>query len=95
MGAPVGNQNAAKANIWTSAIQRALAKRSKLDALEAIDGLAEKLLQQCDKGEVGALRELGDRLQGKPAQALTIGGDADAPLEHKMEVVLVRASQDT
>lgn len=95
MGAPVGNQNAAKANIWTSAIHRALAKRSKVDALEAIDTLAEKLLLQCDKGEVGALKELGDRLQGRPAQALTIGGDADSPLEHKMEVVLVRASSDT
>lgn len=95
MGAPVGNQNAAKAKQWTAAIQRALAKRSKVESQQAIDDLAEKLLIACDKGEIGALKELGDRLEGKPAQALTIGGDADSPLEHKMEVVLVRASTDT
>jgi hypothetical protein len=95
MGAPVGNQNAAKAKQWTAAIQRALAKRSKVESALAIDDLAEKLLLACDKGEIGALKELGDRLEGKPAQALTIGGDSDAPLETKIEVVLVRASTDT
>lgn len=95
MGAPIGNNNAAKAKQWSAAIQRAIAKRSKVEGQLAIDDLAEKLLLACDKGEIGALRELGDRLEGRPAQALTIGGDAGSPLEHKMEVVLVRASTDT
>lgn len=79
MAAPQGNQNAAKAKIWQAAILRALKKRSKSDQLEALDDLAEKLLAQCDAGDMAALRELGDRLEGKPAQAIT--GAGGGPLE--------------
>lgn len=77
MGAPVGNTNAASAHVWKSAIERALAKRSRLAQKEAIDELAEKLLEQCDKGDMTALRELGDRLDGKPHQtvAAAVTGD--------------------
>lgn len=68
MAAPVGNQNAAKAKVWTAAIERALDKRG--GRAEALDALAEKLLGQCDKADMGAIKELGDRLEGKPAQTL-------------------------
>ena len=74
MGAPIGNQNAARAKMWRSAIERALDKRSKSDGLAALDELAEKLLKQCDEGEISALRELGDRLDGKPMQAVETSG---------------------
>jgi hypothetical protein len=70
MGAPVGNQNAAKAKVWTAAIERALDKRG-VSRIEALDALAEKLLALADQGDLPALKELGDRLEGKPAQALT------------------------
>lgn len=72
-GGQPGNQNAAKGKRWSMAIDRALAKRSKVDATESLDALAEELLKRCDAGDMGALRELGDRLEGKPGQALTIG----------------------
>ena len=78
MGAPAGNQNAAKAKVWSAAIMRALEKRSKVDQKNALDELAEKLLLQCDQGDMAALKELGDRLEGKPAQALT--GDDGGPV---------------
>jgi hypothetical protein len=70
MGAPVGNQNAAKAKVWTMAIERALEKRG-VSRVEALDKLAEKLLALAEAGDLGALKELGDRLEGKPAQAIT------------------------
>lgn len=69
MGAPTGNQNAAKAKVWTAAIERALEKRGKNRA-NALDDLAEKLLLRCDSGDITALKELGDRIDGKPAQAI-------------------------
>jgi hypothetical protein len=72
MGAPVGNKNATRAKQWQLAIERALDKRGASNRTEALDALAEKLLQQCDAGDMTALKELGDRLDGKPAQ--TIGG---------------------
>lgn len=75
MGAPVGNQNAAKAKVWSAAIHRALEKRGKAKA-DALEALAEKLLTKCDEGDMAALKELGDRLDGKPVQALT-GGDGE------------------
>lgn len=78
MGAPVGNQNAAKAKMWAAAIARALEKRGGGDKAVALDALAEKLLLACDQADLQALKELGDRLDGKPKQ--TVGGDEDAPL---------------
>lgn len=80
MGAPLGNQNGAKAKVWSAAIERALGKRSAISKLEAIDELAEQLLKACDKGDIAALRELGDRLDGKPAQQLIHSGDVENPV---------------
>lgn len=79
MGAPLGNQNAAKAKVWQAAIMRALDKRSKLAQREALDDLAEALLDKAGEGDLAALKELGDRLDGRPAQAIT-GGEG-GPLE--------------
>ena len=75
-GAPLGNQHAAKAKVWSAAINRALdrrAQRSCVDRLKAIDDLAEKLLDLCDQGDLGALKELGDRLEGTVAPASVTG----------------------
>lgn len=78
MGAPVGNKNAAKAKQWQAAIERALDQRGAGDRHVALADLANRLLEQCAAGEGWALKELGDRLDGKPAQ--TIAGDAANPL---------------
>ena len=71
MAAPEGNQNAVKSKRWSQAIDRALAKRCKGDGIAALDDLAEKLLANAEAGDMAALRELGDRLEGKPAQTIT------------------------
>lgn len=81
MAAAIGNQYAAKSKRWTAAIDRAIAKRSKVEGVEALDTLAEKLLEQVDAGDVSAIKELGDRLEGKPAQSVTLSGDPDNPLQ--------------
>lgn len=92
MGAPLGNQNAAKAKIWHAAIMRALERRKPAnERIQAIDELADKLLDLVATGDLSALKEFGDRLDGKPAQAIV--GDDDAPpiRIQKVERVLVRA----
>jgi hypothetical protein len=48
-GAPIGNQNAAKAKVWSDAIKRALERRSRerrsrADEREEIDAIADKFL---------------------------------------------------
>ena len=94
MGAPVGNQNAAKGKRWKAAIERALAKRAEgqslSDAQAALDEIAEKLLAAADGGDISALKELGDRLDGKPAQAIVGGDEGDAPIVHEIRRVIVK-----
>lgn len=92
MAAPKGNQNAAKAKQWAAAIDRALDKRGAGDRLKALDELAEKLLAKCDEADMSALKELGDRLDGKPGQSIAVGSDPDNPLTvfSKIERVIVK-----
>jgi len=77
MSAPPGNQFAVKAKRWSLAIDKALENRCKGDGIKALENLAEKLLAACEQGDITALKELGDRLEGKPAQAIT-GADGGA-----------------
>lgn len=93
MSAPAGNQFAARAKVWTAAINRALERRSAASRTEAIDALAERLLALCDEGDLAALQELGNRLEGKTPQAI-IGGDEDDPAVQvitRVERVIVHA----
>lgn len=76
-GAPLGNTNAKKTKHWAAAIERALDKRGGGDRVAALNDLAEKLLVKCDEMDMAALKELGDRLDGKPAQ--TIASDPENP----------------
>lgn len=85
MGAPVGNQNAVKAKRWQQAIDRALAKRCKGDAIAALDELAEKFLTRVQEGDMTAIKEFGDRIDGKVPQALEHAGADGAPLVVKIE----------
>ena len=82
-GAPTGNQNAASGKMWRAAICRAVEKRG-VERGQALDEIAEKLLALCDAGEIQAIKELGDRLDGKPAQVLA--GDPDAPLQTRLVI---------
>lgn len=80
MAAPIGNKYGTKARIWSQAIERALSKRSRVDQMDAIDALAEKLLTLCDQGDLQALKEFGDRIEGKPTTVI------DAQADVKMEI---------
>lgn len=88
-GAPKGNQNAARAKVWRAAIERALDRRKPADErIKAIDEMADKLLDACATGDLAALQELGNRLDGRPAQAVEHSGDPERPLEHKVTISL-------
>lgn len=91
MGAPLGNQNAAKGKRWAAAIERALERRAKgiprptdvSDLIAGLDLAAEEFVNAMftDK-DLGYFKELGDRMDGKPAQ--TVAGDPEAPLEMRI-----------
>lgn len=65
--------------LWRDAINVAVHRDiSKQDKKNYLAGIAEKLVLLAYAGDVSAMKEIGDRLEGKPAQAI-IGGDADTP----------------
>lgn len=81
MAAPKGNQNAKKAKVWSDAIRKALAgDKGRLERL------ARALLDKAEEGDMAALREVGDRLEGKPVQSHEVGGDEDNPLSLSIKV---------
>lgn len=90
MAAPKGNNNAAKAKVWSDAIRRAIARASG-DGRKIIDDAADSLVAQALLGDVPALKELGDRVEGKVAQP--IGGTDDLPPIRGIEVTFVRAEK--
>lgn len=91
-GGQPGNQNASRAKKWREAILRALARKSG-SVEQGLDAAADKLATLAiDDGDKWALEEIGNRLDGKPAQAIV--GDEDLPpvrMISKVERVVVRA----
>ena len=68
VGAPLGNRNATKENrLWSETLRRALVQADG----KKLRSLIDKLIEVGAAGDVSALKEIGDRLDGKPTQALT------------------------
>lgn len=82
MAAAPGNQYAAKAKRWTQAIDDALAQmdKSRVDGLRTLNELAKALIQKAEEGDMAALKEIGDRLEGKPKQQMELSSDPESPL---------------
>lgn len=96
MGAPLGNTNKANGRRWAGAIRRALHEYSddRVQQGEALHVIATDLVKDALKGDQAARREIGDRLDGKPAQAITHQGDDEGgPVRVGMTVELVESSR--
>lgn len=85
-GNPAGTKREPK---FAAAVDRAILQ----DNGERLRQAAEKLLELAAQGEAWAVKELADRLDGKPAQAVSISGDDTAPpVAVKATVEFVNAS---
>lgn len=63
MGAPVGNTNSKADNrLWASTIRRAIVQSDGKKLRE----IADKLIELAASGDLQAMKEIGDRLDGKP-----------------------------
>ena len=87
MPAPIGNQNAAKGAEWREAIKRALTRASaklkdndEIGWRRGLDSVADKFIAAAEDGEPWAMKEIGDRIDGKPAQSVDLTGEVNIPL---------------
>lgn len=92
MAAPLGNQNAAKAKRWSSAIERAVERRAtgtepgecRNELMKGIDAAADLFVAEMfEKKDLGYFKEFGDRLEGKPKQVIDHGlsDEPDNPVQ--------------
>lgn len=92
-GGQPGNNNGGKTKIWSDAIRRALLRveADELGGRKTLDKLADAIVSKALQGDVAALKEIGDRVEGKVAQP--IGGTDDLPPIRGIEVTFVRAEK--
>jgi hypothetical protein len=64
-GAPTGNKNAQKGQMWNDSLRKAIAQ----DDGRRLRASIEQLLNLASKGEPWAIKELADRLDGRPKPA--------------------------
>jgi len=84
-GGQPGNQNAAKGAEWRQAIKRALARRSGKTYREGLDEVADKFTQAAADGDAWAMKEIGDRIDGKPRQGIEHMGEGGGPIDLKTD----------
>ncbi len=60
--------------LWREALRKAVLKRVEKE--QNLDRIARAVVSKAVDGDLIAAKEIGDRLDGKPAQAV-IGGDED------------------
>jgi len=73
MAAPQGNKNATKNKAWSDALRRELEGNQNANKLKK---MAKKLIDLAvEEGNMQAFKEIGDRLEGRPAQVIEGTGE--------------------
>ena len=95
-GAPIGNTNAAKGKQWADQIRKALIQYEddQVKRGSALFKIAENVVRAALAGDKDAIQEIGNRLDGRAAQSLTVSGDEDRPLINLVKMVVVRADAE-
>ena len=70
MAAPEGNNNATKNKYWSDALRKYITQNPK-----ELEEAAKALFAKANEGDVAAIREIGDRLEGKAVQRVEGPGD--------------------
>jgi hypothetical protein len=90
MAAPVGNQNAKRAAKWRDALERALSARDGDKPGSTLFHIADRAIGEALAGDKDARAEIANRLDGKPAQSVTLGNEDGEPFKVQGIVDLVR-----
>ncbi len=78
--------------MWAKALEREIARLESGDLDAGLARIARRVVAIADAGDpekaVWAFREIGDRMDGKPAQAIIGGGEDDPSVKVVAEVLL-------
>lgn len=83
-GGQIGNDNATKNRPFAEAIRRAIAQEDG----KKLRDIADKLITMAAAGDISALKEFADRVDGKSLQAI-VGADGEA-FVHEVRITLVK-----
>jgi hypothetical protein len=87
VGAPFGNTNSNKNNrIWANTIR----KLAVQEDYKRIHVIAEKLFEKAAEGDLGAMKEVGDRLDGKAIAVQELTGADGKDLPSGIGIVFVK-----
>lgn len=68
---------------WQEALRTAMARRGESDYRQTLTKIADKVVEAALAGDRDAWKEIGDRLDGKPAQAIIGGGPDEPPIREE------------
>ena len=83
MAAPRGNSNAKKGKEWFDALRKECVQK------DALAKIAKVVVEKAVAGEQWAIAEIGNRFDGKPAQAVEVSGPDGEPMETVSRIELV------
>jgi hypothetical protein len=87
VGAPLGNTNSSKNNrIWANTIR----KLAVQEDYKRIHAIAEKLFEKAQEGDLGAMKEVGDRLDGKAIATQELTGPDGSNLPSGIGILFVK-----
>jgi hypothetical protein len=76
-GGQPGNQNARKGKLFYDALRIALVQEDK----KKLRTITEKLVKSAENGEPWAIKEVMDRIDGKPVNTTELSGTDNTPLK--------------
>jgi hypothetical protein len=69
-GAPIGNQNGKKGKLFFDALRVALVQEDR----KKLRKITEKLIEAAENGDAWAVKEIMDRMDGKPVNTTELSG---------------------
>lgn len=91
MAAPEGNTNRATQYRIKRTLEKLIDEASsKHEGMTRLEAACKAQLDKAEDGDTPAFREVADRLDGKPAQAIDLGSDPERPMVHRVIREIVR-----
>lgn len=91
VGGQPGNTNSSRNNrMWADTIRRVIAQSDG----EALRRVAEALVLKAQEGDIAAIKELGDRIDGKSVATTELTGADGSNLPIGISVELIQPKQD-